>query len=123
MKGVVKGAMKLITAIVQPSRFEAVKDLLARVGVKGLTVSDAQGVGRQRGKTEIYRGHEYTVNLIPKVKLEIAVDDEDTDRVIDTIVKAARTGEEGKVGDGKIFVSGLENAIRIRTGEKGSAAL
>ncbi len=115
--------MKLITAIVQPSRFEAVKDLLARVGVKGLTVSDAHGVGRQRGKTEIYRGHEYTVNLIPKVKLEIAVDDEDTGRVIDTIVKAARTGEEGKVGDGKIFVSQLENAIRIRTGEKGSAAL
>src|SRR6185369_12948027 len=115
--------MKMITAILQPSRFEAVKDLLARAGVKGLTVSDAHGVGRQKGKTEIYRGHEYTVNLIPKVKVEIAVDDEDTDRVIDTIVKGARTGEEGKVGDGKVFVSELENAIRIRTGEEGSAAL
>ena len=115
--------MKLITAIVQPSRFEAVKDLLARAGVKGLTVTDAHGVGRQRGKTEIYRGHEYTVNLIPKVKLEIAVDDEDTDTVIETIVKGARTGDEGKIGDGKIFVSSLENAIRIRTGEEGSAAL
>jgi len=115
--------MKMITAILQPSRFEAVKDLLARAGVKGLTVSDAHGVGRQKGKTEIYRGHEYTVNLIPKVKVEIAVDDEDMDRVIDTIVKGARTGDEGKVGDGKVFVSELENAIRIRTGEEGSAAL
>ena len=115
--------MKMITAILQPSRFEAVKDLLARAGVKGLTVSDAHGVGRQKGKTEIYRGHEYTVNLIPKVKVEIAVDDEDTERVIDTIVKGARTGEEGKIGDGKVFVSELENAIRIRTGEEGSAAL
>jgi nitrogen regulatory protein P-II 1 len=115
--------MKMITAILQPSRFEAVKDLLARAGVKGLTVSDAHGVGRQKGKTEIYRGHEYTVNLIPKVKVEIAVDDEDTERVIDTIVKGARTGEEGKIGDGKVFVSELENAIRIRTREEGSAAL
>jgi len=115
--------MKLITAIVQPSRFEAVKDLLARAGVKGITVTDAHGVGRQRGRTEIYRGHEYTVNLVPKVKLEIAVDDGDADTVIDTIVKGARTGEEGKIGDGKIFVSPLENVVRIRTGEVGAAAL
>jgi len=115
--------MKLITAIVQPSRFEAVKDLLARAGVKGITVSDAHGVGRQRGHTEVYRGHEYTVNLIPKVKVEIAVDDHEVDPVIDTIIRGARSGEEGKIGDGKIFVSSLETVVRIRTGEVGAAAL
>jgi nitrogen regulatory protein PII len=115
--------MKLITAIVQPSRFEAVKDLLSRAGVKGLTVTDAHGVGRQRGRTEIYRGHEYTVNLVAKVKIEVAVDDDDAERVIDTIVRGARSGDEGKIGDGKIFVSPLENVIRIRTGEVGAEAL
>jgi nitrogen regulatory protein PII len=115
--------MKMIVAIVQPSRFEVVKDLLTRLGVKGLTVTDAHGVGRQRGKTEIYRGQEYTVNLISKVKLEIAVDDADVDKVIETIIKGARTGEEGKIGDGKIFVQPLENVIRIRTGEEGVTAL
>jgi nitrogen regulatory protein PII len=108
---------------VQPSRFEAVKDLLTRSGVKGLTVTDAHGVGRQRGRTEIYRGQEYTVNLIPKVKIEIAVDDDDVDGVIETIVKGARSGEEGKIGDGKIFVGPLEDVVRIRTGEVGAAAL
>src|SRR5262245_13929751 len=99
--------MKLITAIVQPSRFEVVKDLLARAGVKGITVTDAHGVGRQRGRTEIYRGHEYTVNLVSKVKLEIAVDDQDVETVIDTIVKGARTGDEGKMGEGSVFVSAI----------------
>ena len=115
--------MKLIMAVVQPSRFEAVKDLLTRAGVKGLTVTDAHGVGRQRGKTEIYRGQEYAVNLVAKVKLEIAVDDEDVENVIETIVKGARSGEEGKIGDGKIFVLPLEEVMRIRTGEVGAAAI
>jgi nitrogen regulatory protein PII len=115
--------MKLIVAIVQPARFEVVKDLLTRSGVKGLTVTDAHGVGRQRGRTEIYRGQEYTVNLITKVKLEIAVDDDDADRVIETIVRGARSGDEGKIGDGKIFVLPLDEAVRIRTGEVGAAAL
>ncbi len=115
--------MKLITAIIQPSRFEVVKDQLARVGVKGVTVTDAHGVGRQKGHTEVYRGHEYTVNLLAKVKLEIAVEDGEVEKVIDTIIRGARTGDEGKIGDGKIFVTPLENVIRIRTGEVGAVAL
>ena len=115
--------MKMITAIVQPSRFEVVKEQLTRMGVKGLTVCDAHGIGRQKGHTEIYRGHEYTVQLVPKVKIEIAVDDKEVDGVIDTILKAARTGPEGKIGDGKIFVTPLESVTRIRTGESGAAAL
>ncbi len=115
--------MKMIMAIVQPSRFEVLKDQLGRSGVKGLTVTDAHGVGRQRGRTEVYRGHEYTVNLISKVKVEIAVEDNDVDRVIEIILKTARTGDEGKIGDGKIFVFPLEEVVRIRTGEVGAAAL
>lgn len=115
--------MKLIMAIIQPSRLEAVKNLLGIEGVNGLTVTDARGIGRQRGRTEIYRGHEYTVDLVPKVKIEIAVADEAVDRVIDSIVKGAKSGPEGKVGDGKVFILPLEEVVRIRTGEVGQAAL
>ena len=115
--------MKLVMAIIQPSRLEAVKNLLGIEGVSGLTVTDARGIGRQRGRTEIYRGHEYTVDLVPKVKLEIAVADEAVDRVVDSIVKGANSGAEGKIGDGKIFILPLEQAVRIRTGEVGQAAL
>lgn len=115
--------MKMVTGIIQPSRLEAVKGLLASVGVSGVTVTDARGVGRQRGRTEIYRGHEYTVDLVPKVKLEIAVDDALVDKVVEAIVKGARSGQEGKIGDGKIFVHQLDEVVRIRTGEVGKDAL
>ena len=115
--------MKYIIAIIQPSRLEAVKEALGKVDVRGLTASDVQGLGRQKGHTEIYRGHEYQVNLVRKVKLEIAVNDELVDRTIDAIIRAARTGEEGKIGDGKIFILDLEDAIRIRTGERAADAI
>lgn len=115
--------MKMISAIIQPSRLEAVKGLLTALGVSGMTVTDARGVGRQRGRTEVYRGHEYKVDLIPKVKLEIAVDDPMVDKVVDAIVQGARSGPEPKIGDGKIFVMPLEEVVRIRTGEVGNAAL
>jgi nitrogen regulatory protein PII len=115
--------MKMVTAVIQPSRLEVVKDLLSKKGVKGLTVTDVHGVGRQHGRTEIYRGHEYTVNLVSKVKLEIAVEDGDVPTVIETIVEGARTAGEGKIGDGKIFVLPLEEVVRIRTGEVDAAAL
>ena len=112
--------MKYIIAVVQPSRLEAVKEALSNVEVFRLTVSDAQGLGRQKGHTEIYRGHEYKVNLVPKVRLEIAVNDEFVEQTIEAVVRGARTGDDGKIGDGKIFVLPLEDCIRIRTGERGS---
>ncbi|HVR75526.1 MAG TPA: P-II family nitrogen regulator [Planctomycetota bacterium] len=115
--------MKMVTAIIQPSRLETVKNLLGAVGVHGITVTDARGVGRQRGRTEIYRGHEYTVDLIPKVKIEVAIEDEFLDRIVEAILKGARSGPEGKIGDGKIFVTALEEVVRIRTGEVGASAL
>jgi nitrogen regulatory protein PII len=115
--------MKMVAAVIQPSRLEAVKGLLTSAGVSGITVTDARGVGRQRGRTEIYRGHEYTVDLIPKVKLEIAVDDHLVDKVVEAIVKGARSSQEGKIGDGKIFIYGLDEVVRIRTGEVGKDAL
>jgi nitrogen regulatory protein P-II 1 len=115
--------MKYIIAVVQPSRLEAVKEALGKVDVRGLTVSDVQGLGRQKGHTEIYRGHEYQVNLVRKVKLEIAVPDELVDPTVDAIIRSARTGAEGKIGDGKIFILDLGDAIRIRTGERGADAI
>jgi nitrogen regulatory protein PII len=115
--------MKLVTAIVQPSRFELVKDMLFKSGIKGLTVTDAKGVGRQKGRTEVYRGHEYQVNLLTKVKIEIAVDDNEVERVVETILRGARSGDEGKIGDGKVFVTPISEVIRIRTGETGPEAL
>jgi nitrogen regulatory protein P-II 1 len=115
--------MKYIVAIVQPSRLEPVKEALSKIEVFRLTVTDAQGIGRQKGHTEVYRGHEYQVNFVRKVKLEIAVDDEFVEPTIEAIVNAARTGEEGKIGDGKIFVLPLEEVVRIRTRERGTDAL
>jgi nitrogen regulatory protein P-II 1 len=115
--------MKYIVAIIQPSRLEAVKEALSKVAVFRLTVSDVQGLGRQKGHTEIYRGHEYEVNLIRKVKLEIAVNEEFVEPTIEAIIRGARTEEEGKIGDGKIFILPLDDVIRIRTGERGGEAI
>jgi len=115
--------MKYIIAIVQPSRLEAVKEALSKVEVFRLTVSDVQGLGRQKGHTEVYRGHEYQVNLVRKVKLEIAVNEEFVEPTIDAIIRGARTGTEGKIGDGKIFILPLDDVIRIRTGERGGEAI
>ena len=115
--------MKLILAIIQPSRLEAVKAALAEVDVFRVTVLDAQGYGQQRGKTEVYRGREFTVSLLRKVQLMIAVNDEFVEPAIETIVNASRSGESGEIGDGKIFVLPLEECIRIRTGQRGSDAV
>ena len=115
--------MKYIVAVVQPARLEAVKNALSGVEVFRMTVSDAQGLGRQKGHTEVYRGREYQVNLIQKVRIEIAVNDELVESTIEAIVRGGRTGEEGKIGDGKIFVLPLVDCIRIRTGERGSEAV
>ena len=112
--------MKMITAIVKPFKLDDIRDQLSDIGIQGLTVTEAKGVGRQKGHTELYRGTEYVVNFLPKVKIEIAVKDEDLDRAIETIVAAAKTG---KIGDGKIFVSNLESVVRIRTGELDEEAI
>jgi nitrogen regulatory protein P-II 1 len=112
--------MKLIEAIIKPFKLDEVKDSLNEIGVTGITVSEVKGFGRQKGHTELYRGAEYVVDFIPKVKLEIAVDDDQVAKVIETIENAAKTG---RIGDGKIFVLPLEQAVRIRTGEKGGEAL
>ena len=112
--------MKLITAIVKPFTLEDVKTGLEQTGILGMTVSEVQGYGRQKGHTEVYRGAEYTVDFVPKVKLEILVDDDDAARVAEKIVEAARTG---KIGDGKVWILPVEGLIRIRTGEAGSDAL
>lgn len=115
--------MKLIIALIQPHRLEDVKQALADVEVFRLTVMDVQGFGRQRGQTEAYRGHEFSVNLLRKVQLMIAVNEEFLQPTIDAIVKAGRTGPTGQIGDGKIFVLPLEDCIRIRTGERGGEAI
>lgn len=115
--------MKYIIAIIQPAKLEAVKEALSAIEMFRLTVTEAQGIGRQRGHTEVYRGHEYQINFVRKVKLEIAVDDNYVDQTIEAISNAARTGAEGKIGDGKIFVLPLEEVFRIRTREHGSDAL
>ena len=115
--------MKLIVAIIQPSRLEAVKTALTEVEVFRLTVMDVQGFGRQKGHTEAYRGHEIAVNLLRKVQLQIAVNDEFVEPTIRAIIKGGRTGASGEIGDGKIFVLPLEDCIRIRTGERGGEAI
>jgi len=115
--------MKLIIAIIQPNRLEAIKTALADVEVFRLTVMDVQGFGRQRGHAEVYRGHEFSVNLLRKVQLMIAVNEEFLQPTIDAIIKGGRTGQTGEVGDGKIFVLPLEDCIRIRTGERGGEAI
>jgi nitrogen regulatory protein P-II 2 len=112
--------VKLIMAIIKPHKLDELRDALTRLGVQGLTVTEAKGYGRQRGHTEIYRGAEYTVNFVPKVRIEVAVPDSLVDRVADAIVAAAKTGQ---IGDGKVFVFGIDHAIRIRTGEVGDDAL
>jgi len=112
--------MKLITAIIKPFKLDDVREALAEVGVQGITVTEVKGFGRQKGHTELYRGAEYVVDFLPKVKLEIAIDDSMVDAVVDAITKSANTG---KIGDGKIFISTLEEVIRIRTGETGSNAV
>ena len=108
--------MKLVSAIIKPFKLDDVRAALSEIGVQGVTVTEVKGFGRQKGHTELYRGAEYGVDFLPKVKLEIAIGDEQVDKVIDSITKAANTG---KIGDGKIFVSPLEQVIRIRTGETG----
>jgi nitrogen regulatory protein P-II 1 len=112
--------MKLIVGIVKPFKVDDVKDAIKDLGVQGLTVSDVQGFGRQRGHTEVYRGAEYTIDFVPKVRVEILVDDGDVDRVVQKLVETARTG---KIGDGKVWVVPVENVVRIRTGESGPDAL
>src|SRR5437016_7721735 len=112
--------MKKVEAIIKPYKLDDVKTALSQVGVQGLTVSEVRGFGRQKGHKEQYRGTEYTVDLVPKVKIEVVVSDMSVSAVVDAITRAARTGE---IGDGKIFVSSLESVIRIRTGEKGEAAI
>ena len=112
--------MKLVTAIIKPHRLDEVRDTLSRVGVTGLTVTEVRGFGRQKGHTEVYRGAEYSVDFVAKIKIEIVVQDDRTEGVVDAIKTAARTGE---IGDGKIFVSSMEQAVRIRTSEAGDEAL
>jgi nitrogen regulatory protein P-II 2 len=112
--------MKLITAIIKPFKLDEVREALSEVGVSGITVTEVKGFGRQKGHTELYRGAEYVVDFLPKVKVEAAVEDDIVERAIEAIEKSAKTG---KIGDGKIFVSPVEHVIRIRTGETGASAL
>ena len=112
--------MKLVTAIINPSKLDAVRDELFAAGTQGMSVSEIKGFGRQKGHTETYRGAEYTIDFVPKVKIEVAIDDDLVDDVIETVQRVAQTGS---IGDGKIFVTPLEKAVRIRTGESGVAAL
>jgi nitrogen regulatory protein P-II 2 len=115
--------MKYIIAIIQPTKLDVVKEALSKIEVFRLTVSDAQGFGRQKGHVEVYRGHEYRINFVSKVKLEIAVDDKYVEQTVEAIVDSARTGKEGKIGDGKIFILPCEEVIRIRTRERGVEAI
>ena len=112
--------MKLVTAIIKPFKLEDVKNALEGKGVHGLTVSEASGFGRQRGHTEVYRGAEYTVDLVPKVRVEVVVEDASVDTVVEAIVSSAQTG---RIGDGKVWVTPVETIVRVRTGERGSDAL
>ena len=112
--------MHLITAIIKPFKLDDVRTALSEIGIQGMTVTEVKGFGRQKGHTELYRGAEYVVDFLPKIKLEVAVDDSRLDEVIETVTTAARTG---KIGDGKIFVAALDNAVRIRTGEMAAEAL
>ena len=112
--------MKKIEAIIKPFKLEEVKDALAEVGIEGMTVSEVKGFGRQKGHTEIYRGSEYTVDFLPKIKIEIVVSDEKTDTAVKAIAGSAKTG---KIGDGKVWVSPIDSIVRVRTGERGAEAL
>jgi nitrogen regulatory protein PII len=112
--------MKLITAIIKPFKLDEVRETLSEIGVTGLTVTEVKGFGRQKGHTEMYRGAEYVVDFLPKIKIELVVSCDDLERVIDAIIKSAKTG---KIGDGKIFVTNIEQGLRIRTGETGDSAV
>ena len=112
--------MKLVTAIIKPFKLDDVRETLAEIGVNGLTVTEVKGFGRQKGHTELYRGAEYAIDFLPKIKIEIVISDDLTDEVIDVILKKAQTG---RIGDGKIFISNIEETVRIRTGETGKKAI
>jgi len=112
--------MKYVIAVIKPFKFDDVRDALTKLGIQGMTVSEVRGFGRQKGQTEIYRGNEYTITLVPKIKIEVAIDDSQLTQAVEAIEAAAKTG---KIGDGKVFVIDLESAFRIRTGEKDAAAL
>ena len=113
-------SMKLVTAVIKPHRLEPVKEALQALGVAGLTVSEVQGYGRQKGHTEVYRGAEYTVEFLPQIRVEIVTDEVDVDKIVDALVEAAKTG---KIGDGKVWVTSVDEVIRVRTGERGIEAL
>jgi len=115
--------MKMLTAIIKPFKLDDVRDALSEIGVSGMTVTEVKGFGRQKGHTELYRGAEYTIDFLPKVKLEIAIAADQVEAAISAISGAAKSDDEGKIGDGKIFVTNLEEVVRIRTGETGSVAL
>jgi nitrogen regulatory protein P-II 2 len=115
-----ESVMKIVIAVIKPFKLDEVRDALGRIGVQGLTVTEVRGYGRQKGHTEVYRGAEYAVSLLPKIKLEVACPSNQVDKVVETIAAAAKTGQ---IGDGKIFVTALDHAIRIRTGESDAAAL
>jgi len=112
--------MKLVTAVIKPHKWEEVRAALESVGITGMTVSEVSGYGRQKGHTEVYRGAEYDISLVPKIRVEIVVDTADVDSVVDTIVEAAKTG---RIGDGKVWVSSVDNVVRVRTGEQDEAAI
>ncbi|HKD97307.1 MAG TPA: P-II family nitrogen regulator [Micromonosporaceae bacterium] len=112
--------MKLVTAVIKPHQLDAVKEAVHALGVSGLTVSEAQGYGRQKGHTEVYRGAEYTVEFVPKIRVEVLTDEVDLDKIVDAIVEAARTG---RIGDGKVWVTPVEDVVRVRTGERGIDAI
>ena len=112
--------MKLVTAVIKPHQLDAVKEALHAMGVTGMTVSEVQGYGRQKGHTEVYRGAEYTVEFLPKIRVDILIDEIDAEKVVDAVVAASRTG---KIGDGKVWVTSVEEVIRVRTGERGLDAL
>jgi nitrogen regulatory protein P-II 1 len=112
--------MKLVTAVIKPHQLDAVKEALHAMGVSGMTVSEVQGYGRQKGHTEVYRGAEYTVEFLPKIRIDVLIDDIDADKVVEAVVNAARTG---KIGDGKVWVTTVDEVVRVRTGERGLDAL
>jgi nitrogen regulatory protein P-II 1 len=112
--------MKLVTAVIKPHQLDAVKEALHAMGVSGMTVSEVQGYGRQKGHTEVYRGAEYTVEFLPKYRIDVLIDDIDADKVVEAVVNAARTG---KIGDGKVWVTSVDDVVRVRTGERGLDAL
>jgi nitrogen regulatory protein P-II 1 len=113
-------SMKLVTAVIKPHQLDAVKEALHAMGVSGMTVSEVQGYGRQKGHTEVYRGAEYTVEFLPKIRIDVLIDEIDVEKVVDAVVAASRTG---KIGDGKVWVTSVEEVIRVRTGERGLDAL